>query len=334
MANPSLTLLVTSLTWKPLERCIHNKHIHQYHQSPKAQKLPITKKRLVFDGVVIPVPSRLSAPESHGSSGATHAYVQDASPAHESAREPEDHDITLLGIPSIECDRVHASPTSSGTEAPSAERGQCHKLRRRPQTPWTTRDTHSGSSTRNAAAFGTNELIADVDTIDRLLGAQWAPTVLIPGYAEPRSVAWEVGLRFNAPTVATMGHTDGRGSWRSYSMPRWSRTAMLKERLDTRLGAGDFNRALYKRPKPGTAQVQPERTPNDVICADESNGDAVSRAQRGKRPRSPEIGSTGTTMDDASEAATAEGSRPMKRHMSCHSLDPRDASEDDGPTDV
>lgn len=79
----------------------------------------------------------------------------------------------------------------------------------------------------------------------------------------------------------------------------------------------------------GEIQPEPEGSPDDVICADNGNvGIAIRRAQRGKRPRSPEIESA-ATMTDVSEMATVESSRPLKRRMRYREEDVRDESQED-----
>lgn len=80
---------------------------------------------------------------------------------------------------------------------------------------------------------------------------------------------------------------------------------------------------------PTEIRSEAEGRRDDVIRADNSNvGAVIRRAQRGKRPRSPERESM--TATDVSEVVPAEGSRPIKRHMNYHNKDARDESQEDG----
>ncbi|KAH9938713.1 uncharacterized protein B0H18DRAFT_1112838 [Fomitopsis serialis] len=101
-------------------------------------------------------------------------------------------------------------------------------------------------------------------------------------------------------------------------MPRYSRIAMFKERLDTRLGPGDLNRGLYRRPKPVGGHIQQERGASDVMDGDESNVDAK-----------PGDRASGNGTDD-SDAATTEDMRPTKRHIGRHERDLRPISQEVG----
>ena len=76
-------------------------------------------------------------------------------------------------------------------------------------------------------------------------------------------------------------------------------------------------------------QSEDEGSADDVIEADGSNvGTVARRAQRGKRPRTPEIQSAATA-ENFSEVAALGGSRSMKRHMSYHGEDVRDLRRTD-----
>lgn len=192
-----------------------------------------TKQRLVFDGVVITVP--YSCSDMHPKTTRVESPYPSRPPA------PESID-----------DRTTPSTLGEPYGVRAHTKGQLHKLRRREETE-TNLDAPSGSTSWRPSRR-VRRCITDEQTIDRLLQAQWAPGVIAPEYARririPRPSVLAENLHFISPSATRPRHPDTRRSWTSYSMPRWSRIATFKERLDTRLGPGDFNRALYGHPKP------------------------------------------------------------------------------------
>ena len=210
----------------------------QVHPS-KTIEIPSTvarpnKQRVILNGVVIPVPSTSSTPRPDAS-----AHTRDTSSV---SLAPESIILGSRATTPITVDEPQGVQPSS--------KGQIHKLRQRAQTV-TGLDAHSDPPFRGAHRQA-RRYITDGETVDELLEAQWTPAVIAPQYARciPRPAVLAENLHFVSPPAVRPRHADTRRSWRSYSMPRWSRIAMLKERLDARLGPGDFNRALYGRPKP------------------------------------------------------------------------------------
>lgn len=192
-----------------------------------------TTRRLVFDGVVISV---LPRPPTN---------------TRNDVRARDNPYSSLPPVPeSIGADFDDGTTTPSTIEDLQGSKGQLHKLRQREQNGTSSYVPSDVSSRRQSRRV--QRYITDAQTIDRLLEAQWAPAVIVSKYARsiPRPAILAENLHFISPSATRPRHTDTRRSWMSYSMPRWSRIATFKERLDTRLGPGDFNRALYGRPKP------------------------------------------------------------------------------------
>ncbi|KAH9843750.1 uncharacterized protein C8Q71DRAFT_729958 [Rhodofomes roseus] len=269
------------------------------------------RTRTVFDGVVITVPAWLLAHKRKLADASTRP--RDVSPLHSGVNE-NDHAVHSRSVGVVSSDHEHTS-TAGDTEAQSTHASEDQERRVLRERPRTSPDDYAGSSTRRAARH-IHERVTDAERIDRLLEAQVAPTAIIPQYAQPYA-APAIGLWPISTSVTKTGRTDRRRAWTSYYMPRYSQISVFKERLDSRLGPGDLNRGLYRRPKAVPGQVQQESSTSDVMDANESNVDAVARS---KRPRSPEIDPAATGAD-ASDAATTEDTRPMKRPFRRHERD-------------
>jgi len=169
---------------------------------------------------------------------------------------------------------------------------------------------------------GTNSAEAATEywkAVDDLLETENAPSNLPRDHANARSyVSLAQSLRF---LTMKSDAAEEKTKFRAYTMPRWSRTAMFKERLDSRLGPGDFNRGLWKRPKELTQRdkkgAEDDRAPSELADSSASaTGDAPRRLKS-------TVFEMAASVADASETSAAEDVRATKRQKIHHQPEPR-----------
>ncbi|CCM03986.1 uncharacterized protein FIBRA_06142 [Fibroporia radiculosa] len=165
------------------------------------------------------------------------------------------------------------------------------------------------------------------ETVDDLLGTVKAPAVLD---TSALSATLEGEARFSRkmqlalPTIATNSMIEGNKRWKAYAVPRWSRVAIFKERLDASLGLGDFNRGLGKRPiEDQREEEEASSVPQDDVAAE------VTNLKRRRSAASPELEAS-AVLTDSSETPMEMNIQMIKRRRLDRRPDPP-ASEGQHP---
>ncbi|KAF9817677.1 hypothetical protein IEO21_03333 [Rhodonia placenta] len=145
-------------------------------------------------------------------------------------------------------------------------------------------------ATRTHEANSVDAIAKYWQRVDDLLETDIAPAAFdkraVHAYTAEGELRCGRALRFIPPEIRSAAKAGKTKEWEAYTMPRWSQTAELKERLDANLGPGDLNRGLWKRPRPLARESRKMEEDNPGAEASDGESSVTAIEHPSKRLRS------------------------------------------------